>query len=133
MVKVLSTINTKALKINLAKVKGANGIAAPLYRVVALISGAELKLTTLGDSIRFSGDIEVTVYETGEVIKGSSIYLPAVAEQIVDGRLIEGKSLRVAIEISAKPANTKLGFLYTIKIISLEEDKSLEKFLSSVK
>lgn len=131
-VKALPVITTKSLKINLAKIKGPNGIAAPLYRVIALLSGAELKRTNLGDSIKFSGDIEVTVFETGEILRGSVIYLPAVAEVVIDQALKKGISLQVAMEIGAEPSDTVLGYRFTVSGLNIEVSKALSDFASTL-
>ena len=128
--KFVSVITTKSLGISLEKAKT---LEVPLYRVIALLSGAEVKSTNYGESIKFNGEIEVTVYETGEIVKGFAIYFPGVAESVVNVALKEGTSIQIALEIGAKPAKTTVGYEYTLKVLSkLEESTALSQFASTL-
>ena len=128
--KFVNVITTKSLGINLEKAKT---IEVPLYRVLALLSGAEVKSTNYGESVKFSGEIEVTVYETGEIVKGFAIYFPGVAEAIVNAALKQGSAIQIALEIGAKPSDSALGYEYTVKVLSdLEESRALSDFAKTL-
>lgn len=139
--KFINVITTKSLGINLEKAKT---LEVPLYRVIALLSGAQVMSTNYGESIKFNGEIEVTVYETGEMVKGFAIYFPGVAEAVVNAALKEGSSIQIALEIGAKPSvytvkegeepsTTAVGYEYTVKVLSeLVESTALSEFTASL-
>lgn len=127
----VGTITTKLLGIKLEKAKS---IKVPLFRVIGVATGVEERSTSVGVSSKFVGQFEVIVYETGEIIEGFNIYLPGIAEDMVNAALTKGSSLSFVLEIGAEPApTTARGYAWTAEpLVDLDTTSIISDFKSTL-
>lgn len=103
-------------------------------RVYGFLSGMENIKTTLGDSVRFNGEIEAANLLSNDLYRSGKLFVPAVGEiALVNelGSMEEGEKLKFGMEI-AIVRNTRKGggvkYKYEIKpLIEMKQDDELSK------
>lgn len=98
------------------------GIKQNLMRVFGQCDKIKLGNTAYGETVEFQGQFEATDALTGEVYRGSRLFLPPVIQEMVRAEVLaaeaangEGKAgVQFAFDIGADSANNAHGYQYTI-------------------
>ena len=98
------------------------GIKQNLMRVFGQCDKIKLGNTAYGETVEFQGQFEAIDALTGEVYRGSRLFLPPVIQEMVRAEVLaaeaangEGKAgVQFAFDIGADSANNAHGYQYTI-------------------
>lgn len=98
------------------------GIKQALMRVFGQCDKIKLGNTAYGETVEFQGQFEAIDALTGEVYRGSRLFLPPVIQEMVRAEVLaaeaangEGKAgVQFAFDIGADSANNAHGYQYTI-------------------
>jgi hypothetical protein len=108
--------------------KVARAVRKEYMRVYGSVSKIATMSTDYGDSVKFIGDFRAINLETGEQFSGGELFLPTTAEiflsNFIKGLGDEFTSVAFAFDVGVKPANTTVGYEYTVKpLIEQDEEK----------
>jgi hypothetical protein len=72
--------------------------------------------TNFGESIEFGGNFEATNLLTGEIYRGTRMFLPSLVSDMLYEQVkqADGQDVQFAFDIGADSANTPNGYQYTI-------------------
>jgi hypothetical protein len=114
--------------------KAVSDSPVTVARVYGFLNGMETVKTTLGDSVRFSGEVEAANLLNGELFRSGKLFVPAVGEvALVNelGSMEEGEKLKFGMEIAIERNTGKGGgvkYKYSIKpLIEMKQDDELSK------
>jgi hypothetical protein len=92
------------------------GIKQELMRVFGTANKAKGVNTNFGESIEFGGNFEATNLLTGEIYRGTRMFLPSLVSDMLYEQVkqADGQDVQFAFDIGADSANTPNGYQYTI-------------------
>lgn len=108
--------------------KVARAVRKEYMRVYGSVSKTAIVTSDYGESTKFIGDFRAINLETGEQFSGGELFLPTTAEiflsNFIKGLGDEFTSVAFAFDVGVKPANTAVGYEYTVKpLIEQDEEK----------
>jgi hypothetical protein len=135
--KILPKLALKSMGAQPAKGSIKDGEAIRLAAIYGTVSHHECIQTTFGDSERFRGDFEGVNIATGEIYRSSSLFLPAIVEDMMIEALEaagEGKKVEFALEIGAEYSEKgNTGYAYSVRPLrKLQESDALRTIREEV-
>lgn len=96
------------------------GIKQDLMRVFGQCDKIKLGNTTFGETVEFQGTFEAINILTGEIYRGSRLFLPPVLTDMVRAEVVAAgdTGVQFAFDIGVDSANTPHGYQYTITPLS---------------
>jgi len=122
-------------KMTVKRVLSAPDHRLPVLRVVGLAVGVKSGISDLGDWTALIGDFGVTNLETGEEFRGSTLYMPDVAQVPIEVQIKAGaQSVQFALEIIAKgDDNSPVGFSYAVEQLVEPENDPIARMMEAAK
>ena len=103
-------------------------------RIYGFINGSETVNSTLGQSVRFNGEIEAQNLLTDELFRSGKMFVPAVGEIALTnelGSMAEGDKLKFGMEISIERNTGKGGgvkYKYSVRpLIEMKQNDALSE------
>lgn len=91
-----------------------------LYRVGGRVTGAQAVETPYGDAVKFSGLFVAEVIATGEQAQANTAYFPSILSDEIVAEFHDGEPLEFACIIGVEPADTNVGYKYTVETLRAE-------------
>lgn len=111
--------------------------AEVLFNVYGVASGFMSGESNYGPWECLTGNFEAVNLQTGEVFQSPRAFLPRVAHGMIVAQFKQGKegvAVRFALEVGVKPADTSVGYEYTVApLVKPEEDDALMELRQEVK
>lgn len=107
--------------------KVKRGIEQGLMRVIGLATEVITGNSTYGAWTGFKGQFQATNILTGEIYRGSQVFLPDTVTDLLAPVVKSSENgVEFAFDIGAKPANNVIGYEYTINhLMKVEENDPL--------
>lgn len=119
--KLLSKISVKTVCGNVKELPNEN-----LMRVIGIAKGTFTGTTNFGEYVGFKGQFKAINLATGEEFSSGKLFLPEIAQNLVEGALSETESVEFAFDLGKKEADNAVGYEYTIQpLIEAKENNPL--------
>lgn len=107
-----------------------------LFSVYGLASGLQSGESSYGTWECLTGNFEAVNLATGEAFQSPRCFLPHTAHGMIASQFktgAEGVSVKFALEIGVKPAETSVGYEYTVTpLVKPSEDDAMAKLRGEV-